>query len=507
MGKKTQSQSQNNSNKLRGLNKKAKSAKEEKELLETVDSLLRLTTLPTHSNIPQSLECQKQIAVYLDRIKFLEEKLLKKQNKISASNVPAIESQGSQRGEETIKNFTKWLKENGAEIHGCSIVHFEGYDLGIRVDQDISQNSLVIAIPRKVMMSVESAKKSMVQDLLNKVEILKNMPNVLLTIYLLIEKISNNPFWRPYIDILPKSYNTVLTYTVNELEELKGSPTLEIALKQIKSIVRQYAYFHKLFWTMDDPVSELMKAKFTFSEYCWAVSTVMTRQNKIPSEDRSSAINALIPFWDLCNHSNGTISTDYNPELDRSECLAFRDFKVGEQLFIFYGPRSNSDFFIHNGFVYEENENDIYWIRLGISKSDPLQEKRRELLDKLEIWSIAEFCLKKGANPVDGRLLAFLRVFNMDEEKLDHWLKSEKVLDLQHPDCSLDTALEKKSWTFLETRLNLLLASYKTKIDEDRHLLSSEGLSENARLAIRMRFTEKKLLNDCLQYVHEMMQK
>lgn len=94
--------------------------------------------------------------------------------------------------------------------------------------------------------------------------------------------------------------------------------------------------------------------------------------------------------------------------------MAFKNFKAGEQLFIFYGARSNADFFIHNGFVYEDNENDAYWIRLGVSKSDPLQEKRLELLKKLEIWSIADFCIKKEANPVDGRLLAFLRVFNMD---------------------------------------------------------------------------------------------
>lgn len=43
------------------------------------------------------------------------------------------------------------------------------------------------------------------------------------------------------------------------------------------------------------------------------------------------------------------ISTDYNPDLQRSECLALKDFKPGEQFFIFYGPRTNADFFIHNG--------------------------------------------------------------------------------------------------------------------------------------------------------------
>lgn len=174
--------------------------------------------------------------------------------------------------------------------------------------------------------------------------------------------------------------------------------------------------------------------------------------------------------------------------------------------------------------MYEDNENDAYWIRLGVSKSDPLQEKRLELLKKLEIWSIADFCIKKGTSPVDGRLLAFLRVFNMDAgdssityliqltanwllDQLDHWLKSDKVTDLQHSECALDTSLEKKSWTFLKTRLNLLLSSYKSSVEEDEQLLQDQSVSANAKVAIRMRLTEKKLLKNCLGYAEEMFQK
>ena len=41
----------------------------------------------------------------------------------------------------------------------------------------------------------------------------------------------------------------------------------------------------------------------------WAASTVMTRMNNIPSEEEpGAAVPALIPYWDLCNHSNGRVS-------------------------------------------------------------------------------------------------------------------------------------------------------------------------------------------------------
>lgn len=40
----------------------------------------------------------------------------------------------------------------------------------------------------------------------------------------------------------------------------------------------------------------------------WAVSTVMTRQNQIPTQDGNKMTFALIPLWDMCNHCNGLVS-------------------------------------------------------------------------------------------------------------------------------------------------------------------------------------------------------
>ena len=39
----------------------------------------------------------------------------------------------------------------------------------------------------------------------------------------------------------------------------------------------------------------------------WAVSTIMTRLNRIPSAEGQSTL-ALIPMWDMCNHCNGEVS-------------------------------------------------------------------------------------------------------------------------------------------------------------------------------------------------------
>ncbi|CAB1331192.1 unnamed protein product, partial [Coregonus sp. 'balchen'] len=61
----------------------------------------------------------------------------------------------------------------------------------------------------------------------------------------------------------------------------------------------------------------------------------MTRQNQIPTEDGSRVTLALIPLWDMCNHTNGLITTGYNLEDDRCECVALQDYKENDQLLAF----------------------------------------------------------------------------------------------------------------------------------------------------------------------------
>lgn len=234
------------------------SSNNDMELSELVDKLLRLSTVPNEANQTKTLECQREIDFVTNQISILESQVQK---------TSIADSQVNRTDAATIDNFTKWMTENGAEINGCSIHVFENYDLGVKVDTDIPASSLVIAVPRNLMLNVEISAESEFSDFLKRDQILNNMPNVALAMYLLYLKFKKDTFWKAYFDILPLTYTTIVYFSPEELAELKGSPTLEVILKQIKSIARQYAYFHKLFHTSDDRVSKLMKKHFTYAEY------------------------------------------------------------------------------------------------------------------------------------------------------------------------------------------------------------------------------------------------
>ncbi len=302
-----------------------------------------------------------------------------------------------------VKPFMEWLDKYGAKIEGVAIADFggAGQGLGLKVTKELKKGDLVLSIPRKVFMSTETARDSSLSELIVKDPMLQRMPNVALALHLLVEKNSPASFWEPYINMLPTSYSTVLYFTPDDFRELRGSPALEDALKQFKYVSRQYAYFYKKFQSI------ILRDYFTFDEYRWAVSTVMTRQNQVPaSDDLEKSVNTLIPFWDMANHDNGEFSTDFDDVNHATMCMSHKDFNVGDQFTIFYGVRANIDLLVHNGFVFADNSADCLTIRLGIGRADPLGGEKQTLLEELNIQRTGLFFIGKDATPIGKTMLA-----------------------------------------------------------------------------------------------------
>ena len=59
--------------------------------------------------------------------------------------------------------------------------------------------------------------------------------------------------------------------------------------------------------------------------------------------------------------------TDFDEELSECHCYSHTVCQPGDQVFICYGTRPNSDFLVHNGFVYPDNPNDTVQLKLGKS--------------------------------------------------------------------------------------------------------------------------------------------
>lgn len=68
-----------------------------------------------------------------------------------------------------------------------------------------------------------------------------HMPNVALSLLLLVERFRKDKEsdWLPYLNMLPSRYTTVLYFTPQQLQELRGSPALG-------KYFYVYMYIHKI---------------------------------------------------------------------------------------------------------------------------------------------------------------------------------------------------------------------------------------------------------------------
>nr|XP_039260368.1 actin-histidine N-methyltransferase-like [Styela clava] len=431
--------------------------------------------------------------------------------------------------EEKLPLFVDWLKLNGVNMQDIVLENYGGeYGIGVKAAKDIKMDDEILQVPYKLMLTSEKAEESYLVDLIKSRKMLIEMPNISLALYLHCERLNPESFYKPYIDVLPKEYNTTLYFSPNEMEALKGTSAFSTAISQYKSIARQYGMFFNLMHggTAMPEVEKIpltAKNEFTYDAYRWAVASVSTRLNRIAiltKEEKQELCKhggschdhhakdstlALIPMWDMINHSLGQISTDCDPTLKVCKSYAMQDFKSGEQIKIFYGARSNVGFLVYNGFVVENNPYDRVDIQLGVSSNDKLYKKRVQLLERLRIHSRGSFHIFAMVEnlPTSPELLAFLRVFHMNEEELDSWYEKDLfgangLKDIYMPNTRPIEA-DLKCWKYLENRAELLVRGFK-KTEVEEEIFSNPEVSERMKLAIRMQRETRRVLESCQEF-------
>lgn len=170
-----------------------------------------------------------------------------------------------------VKNFCEWARQNGAKFDGVEIHQFPRFEFGLMAAKNFKCGEQFVTIPKRMILSIENAEES-VMDVLSQLPVLDAMPNVRLAVTLVIERLNgNDSFWKPYIDLLPERYSTVMYFTPHEMNELKGSSAFIMALNQCKHVARQYAFIRKAIQNITNIHSNaslsLLKERFTYDLY------------------------------------------------------------------------------------------------------------------------------------------------------------------------------------------------------------------------------------------------
>jgi hypothetical protein len=270
--------------------------------------------------------------------------------------------------------FATWFAANGGKLSGCRVARTaEG--CGLVASEAISEGTTVVTVPHKLVLGVTRAQQAnKLGDFLRSGdERVQGLPAVtVLALALLYERsLGAKSFWKPYLDVLPRSFSIPLFWSAADVMLLQGSPAFDEFSSFLKFVCRQYCTLYDAFGST--PGSPLALSSLTLASFMWAVGVVITRRNVVPIVANSAAEECLIPMWDMCNHRAGRITTIFDPATNQVVCDAQEATPAGEQVSIFYGARGVSHMLIFSGFVPPRSAAHDFvplWLRLPAPPKD-----------------------------------------------------------------------------------------------------------------------------------------
>eukprot|EP01083_Nonionella_stella_P248864 861155_1 len=189
---------------------------------------------------------------------------------------------------------------------------------------------------------MEKAKESPIGQKLMKKEKSVHSEHVWIAAYLLVEKKKGcDSFWFPFIDMLPTQFNTVPIYfTEDEIKQLKWSIT-------IKKIESRLNVWHQQYDSLKDVFES---ENILFEDFVWSRLVTITRIFGMTINDHKTS--GLVPFADLLDHKKKkNVRWTYDNNQSAFIVQANDKIQIGDELFVTYGTKCNSRFFVNYGFI------------------------------------------------------------------------------------------------------------------------------------------------------------
>lgn len=261
-----------------------------------------------------------------------------------------------------IVSLTTWMKAQGWKPT-CRLTpaSFTDTGRGLMATRNIGVGQPLAIVPGHLIITVDSVSISFLGKYLTNMYKTQQV----LAMYLMFEQHKGcESFWHNYIVSLPKTISNAAYCTPNNLPD----DLSEKVLDHQKTIL---ATFNQIMSEMSFIVcphcSDTFNNIFTFEEYKWAWSIVNTRavyispycssKNKIKLSDINNL--ALAPYIDMFNHSPmACVRATVNNLNGTYTIVTEKLFKKHSEVFINYGPHSNTKLFLEYGFIVPSNPQD-----------------------------------------------------------------------------------------------------------------------------------------------------
>jgi len=197
----------------------------------------------------------------------------------------------------------------------------------------------------------------------------------------------------------------------------------------------------------------------------------------------------ITPYYDMFRHAPQDIDKGYyifNPNTRSLEVISRRDYDKGEEIFVFWGEKCNSELLDFYSFTLKNNFFDcVHFSDFVLPESDPLHKQKRILFDRSQS-SLAK--LKITNEGVTTELIRVLRGMTISEDEI-----STQLLVTGVDDEIMSTRSQGAIYNALAVMCRTALRAYPTNIEDDEQILKSQ-LTYRKKMAVEVRLAEKKML-------------
>ncbi|XP_069126122.1 SET domain-containing protein 4-like [Argopecten irradians] len=386
----------------------------------------------------------------------------------------------------------QWMKRNKFRQQRpfLSAATFKTTGRGLMTHHAIHAGNTIVSIPKHLLITPHTVLTSLQQHITKWDKQLSSQQAM--SIFLIAErKKQKSSFWFPYINILPKTYNTPAFFSETELNLLPHNVKSR-ALTEISKVHTAYKLSANC---VRDVWPEL---DFTLNDFLWAWYSVNTRSVFYKHEMCEEFVDdknyiALAPFLDLLNHSYcANITASFNKKSNCYEIQTEDTYRKYDEVFISYGNHDNTHLLVEYGFVLPNNPNDVIEFSFESVLEVTVKMKLSHLKEKRSLLQTGEYdrklcCCKDG---LSWNLQVALRVLCMDWTELKNW---KTVLQ----GGSISDSNEQLSKTMASTLI-------KTSLDRCRENLTKfldlhcDTMTEHERLAYDYICIERTTLQSAL---------
>ncbi|XP_010141109.1 PREDICTED: SET domain-containing protein 4 [Buceros rhinoceros silvestris] len=387
----------------------------------------------------------------------------------------------------------KWLKDRGFEDNNLRPAEFWDTGRGLMTTKTLQAEDLIISLPEKCLLTTGTVLSSSLGEYITKWKPPVS-PLIALCTFLIAEKhAGDKSLWKPYLDVLPKTY-TCPVCLEHDVVSLLPEPLRTKAWEQRTTVHELYMSAQAFFSSLQPLFAENTGTIFNYSAVEWAWCTINTRTiyMKHPQRECFSPepdVYALAPYLDLLNHSpNVQVKAAFNEQTRSYEIRTNSQCKKYEEVFICYGPHDNQRLLLEYGFVAMDNpHSSVYVSSDTLLKYFPPLDKQRNA--KLSILKDHDFLenLTFGWDGPSWRLLTALKLLSLGADEFTCWRRTllGDVISARNEQQTLNVTTKICHFLIEETQHVLLQISQLKKNKENlrKHLALAEALHlENLKI-------------------------